>query len=213
MWEPFTEHARHSVAQAHDEAQAMGHPHLGTEHLLLALLAHGPVETMDIDLDRVRREVRLLRLRQEVAGTSGEVAFTENARKAIELAFEEARELQHNFIARDHLLLGILRLSESTARRALTGAGVDAGALRTAVRDRAAEAARPPETMHLQAQAARAHAARGEVLPSTRPPEATGLAGHEALDMLRCLREEVAAMRTELAALREFLAATPPPPE
>lgn len=207
MWEPFTEHARHSVAQAHDEAQAMGQAQLGTEHLLLALLAQTTVETVlegvDVDVEALRRELKR-DARRDPCPPGQEMGFTRNAKKAIECAFEAARLLHHDFIACEHLLIGILRAPDCTACRALAAAGADPKRLGKALQERASETPRPPETLHLQAQAARAHAARGEVLPSAVP------VGQEALELLRSLREEVAAMRTEIAGLRQLLAATPP---
>lgn len=202
MWEPFTEHARHAVVQAQEEAQGMGHGHIGTEHLLLALLAHTPVESalesLDVDLDPVRRELRRVSLQRAPGVPGQEMLFTANAKRVIDFAFAEARRLQHDFIGCEHLLVGVLRVPDSTACRAMSASGLDPEGLRAALQERASEAPRPVETLHLQQQsAARSH------------PQAVG---QEALETLRLLREEVAAMRAEIAGLREFLAATPPPP-
>lgn len=198
MWEPFTEHARHAVVQAHEEAQSRGHDHLGTEHLLLALLANAPLESalaaLAVEVEPLQRELRRVCAERRGGPPGQEIGFSARARRAIDLARAEADRQDLDFVACEHLLCGILRVPESAGCRALARAGVDPARLLEALQDRPSEGPRPPEVLHL-----------------SRPhPQ---VMGQETLEVLKLLREEVAAMRTELAGLREFLAATPPPAE
>ena len=130
MWEPFTERARRAIVLAQEEAQRLGNNYIGTEHILLGILSEGEgvaakaLESLGIDLARVRAEVEAL-----VAGggqtIQQEYVFTPRAKRVIELGFEEARMLKHNYIGTEHLLLGILRESEGVGARVLVNLGAD----------------------------------------------------------------------------------------
>ena len=135
MWEPFTERARRSIVLAQEEAQRLGNNYIGTEHILLGIISEGEslaakvLETLGVNLSKVRQEV------EAIVGRGGqtvqqEMVFTPRAKRVIELAFEEARQLNHNYIATEHLLLGLIREGEGVAARVLTNLGVDPAKVR-----------------------------------------------------------------------------------
>jgi len=135
MWEPFTERARRSIVLAQEEAQRLGNNYIGTEHLLLGIISEGEsvaakvLENLDVSLKKVRQEV------ESIVGKGGktsleEMVFTPRAKRVIELAFEEARNLAHNYIGTEHLLLGLVREGEGVAARVLANLGVDTEKIR-----------------------------------------------------------------------------------
>ncbi len=136
MWEPFTERARRSIVLAQEEAQRLGNNYIGTEHILLGIISEGEslaakvLESLGVNLAKVRQEV------EAIVGRGGqtvqqEMVFTPRAKRVIELAFEEARQLNHNYIGTEHLLLGLIREGEGVAARVLTNLGVDPAKVRT----------------------------------------------------------------------------------
>ncbi len=135
MWEPFTERARRSIVLAQEEAQRLGNNYIGTEHILLGIISEGEslaakvLESLGVNLAKVRQEV------EAIVGRGGqtvqqEMVFTPRAKRVIELAFEEARQLNHNYIGTEHLLLGLIREGEGVAARVLTNLGVDPAKVR-----------------------------------------------------------------------------------
>lgn len=130
MWEPFTERARRSIVLAQEEAQRLGNNYIGTEHLLLGIISEGEsvaakvLENLGISLEKVRSEVESI-VGKGNQPTSQEMVFTPRAKRVIELAFEEARTLTHNYIGTEHLLLGLVREGEGVAARVLANLGVD----------------------------------------------------------------------------------------
>ena len=114
MFERFTEKARQVVVLAQDEAQALGHNYIGTEHLLLGLLrereglAARVLHSLDVTVEEVRAQVaRIVGRGDEVR--AGMIPFTPRAKKALELALREAQALGHNYIGTEHVLLGLVR--------------------------------------------------------------------------------------------------------
>jgi len=135
MWEPFTERARRSIVLAQEEAQRLGNNYIGTEHILLGIISEGEslaakvLESLGVNLAKVRQEV------EAIVGRGGqtvqqEMVFTPRAKRVIELAFEEARQLNHNYIGTEHLLLGLIREGEGVAARVLANLGVDPAKVR-----------------------------------------------------------------------------------
>jgi ATP-dependent Clp protease ATP-binding subunit ClpC len=135
MWEPFTERARRSIVLAQEEAQRLGNNYIGTEHILLGIISEGEslaakvLESLGVNLAKVRQEV------EAIVGRGGqtvqqEMVFTPRAKRVIELAFEEARQLNHNYIGTEHLLLGLIREGEGVAARVLTNLGIDPAKVR-----------------------------------------------------------------------------------
>jgi ATP-dependent Clp protease ATP-binding subunit ClpA len=138
MFERFTEASRNAVTAAENEARALKHNYIGTEHLLLGLFyddstaAARILTGLDIHLDEVRTQVaRIVGLGDEV--TPGQIPFTPRAKKTLELSLREALSLGHNYIGTEHILLGIARENEGVASRILLDCDADADKVRDAV--------------------------------------------------------------------------------
>jgi ATP-dependent Clp protease ATP-binding subunit ClpC len=124
MFERFTERARQVVVLAQEEARALKHNYIGTEHLLLGLLreeegvAARVLEGLDISVEEVRAAVvRIVGSGEEEP--QGQIPFTPRAKKVLELALREALSLGHNYIGTEHILLGLVREDEGVAARIL----------------------------------------------------------------------------------------------
>ena len=138
MFERFTERARQAVVLAQDEARALKHNYIGTEHLLLGLLREeeGPAArvlgTLGVSLDDVRDQVaRIVGQGDEVPRV--QIPFTPRAKKVLELSLREAIALDHNYIGTEHLLLGLVRENDGVAARILLDFGADAETIRNAI--------------------------------------------------------------------------------
>ncbi|MBL0058353.1 MAG: ATP-dependent Clp protease ATP-binding subunit [Elusimicrobia bacterium] len=126
----FTERAQRVILIAQEEAKRLNHDYVGTEHLLLGLIALGEgvaaqvLANLGVDLRRVRAEI------EKIVGTGdnvmllGEIPFTPRAKKVLELAVEEAQNMGHNYVGTEHLLLGLIREEEGVAARVLENIGV-----------------------------------------------------------------------------------------
>lgn len=165
MFELFTEQARQVVVRAQEEARALKHDYIGTEHMLLGLLreedglAARVLGSLEITVGRVRAQV------VEIAGSGdeairGEVPLTLRAQKVLELARREALSLGHNHICTEHILLGLARENEGVANRIL----LDAGANAEQIRDEVLRMLAGPEAPEVYRQRADARGAR-------RPPD------------------------------------------
>jgi ATP-dependent Clp protease ATP-binding subunit ClpC len=135
MFERFTERARQVVVLAQDEARALKHDYIGTEHLLLGLLreeeglAARVLETLGVELEEVRDQVaRIVGQGEHVA--TGQIPFTPRAKAVLELSLREALALGHNYIGTEHVLLGIARENDGMAVRVLREVGVDVASIR-----------------------------------------------------------------------------------
>ncbi len=139
MWEPFTEKARKVIVLAQEEARRLGSNYVGTEHLLLGILAEGEsiaakvLKGMDLTLAKVRREIENLVGKGNLHVPPQEMNFTPRAKKAIESAHDEARRLGHNYIGPEHLLLGILNDTEGVALKVIQRLDVDISRIREEV--------------------------------------------------------------------------------
>ena len=138
MFERFTERARQVVVLAQDEARALKHNYIGTEHILLGLLreeeglAARVLESLDITVEEVRAQVaRIVGQGDEV--TTGQIPFTPRAKKVLELALREALSLGHNYIGTEHILLGLVRENEGVAARILLDFDADAEKIRNEI--------------------------------------------------------------------------------
>jgi Clp amino terminal domain, pathogenicity island component len=131
----FTSRARRAVVLGQEEARTLRHDHIGTEHLLLGLLAEGEgiaaqaLQHAGITLDAVRAEIK------DVVGCAeemprGHIPFTPRAKKVLELGLREALHLGHNFLGTEHILLGIIREGAGVAAQALVKLGADLDQLR-----------------------------------------------------------------------------------
>jgi ATP-dependent Clp protease ATP-binding subunit ClpC len=130
MFERFTDRARKVMALANQEAQRFNHEYIGTEHILLGLVKEGSgvganvLKNLDVDLRKVRLEVeKLVRAGPEMV-TMGKLPQTPRAKKVIEYAIEEARNLNHNYVGTEHLLLGLLREHDGVAAQVLMNLGL-----------------------------------------------------------------------------------------
>src|SRR4030067_2277509 len=128
-FEKFTERARRVLTAAQEEAQHLNHNYIGTEHILLGLIreeegvAAKVLVSMGVTLSKVRSAVEYIIGRGEKAST-GEIGLTTRAKRAIELAIDEARHLGHNYIGTEHLLLGVLREGSGIANDVLHSFGI-----------------------------------------------------------------------------------------
>jgi len=131
MYDRFTERARKVINYARQEAQRLGHEYIGTEHLLLGLVREGTgvaatvLQKLDIEPKKIRIEIeRLVKERPDAIPTSSKFPFAPRAKKALEFAVEEAKELGHNYIGTEHILLGLLHEGEGHGAQVLMGLGV-----------------------------------------------------------------------------------------
>jgi ATP-dependent Clp protease ATP-binding subunit ClpA len=141
MFERFTDRARTVVVLAQEEARALGHNYIGTEHLLLGLAAEGNgvgakvLEDADVTVEVVRADVE--RIIGEVAGEpEGRIPFTPRAKKVLELSLREALKLSHNYIGTEHILLGIVTEGQGVAAQILTSHGLGPEETRARVAER-----------------------------------------------------------------------------
>jgi len=133
-----TERARQVVVLAQEEARALKHNYIGTEHILLGLLreeeglAARVLKSLDITVERVRAQVvRMVGSGEEV--TSDQIPFTPRAKKVLELSLREALSLGHNYIGTEHILLGLVRENEGVAARVLLDFDADSEKIRNHV--------------------------------------------------------------------------------
>jgi ATP-dependent Clp protease ATP-binding subunit ClpC len=129
-FDKFTERARRVLTLAQEEAQRFNHNYIGTEHLLLGLVREGDgvaakvLSNLGVELTKVRSAVEFIIGRGEQT-VRGEIGLTPRAKKVIELAVDEARRLNHNYIGTEHLLLGLVREGEGIAASVLESLGVN----------------------------------------------------------------------------------------
>jgi ATP-dependent Clp protease ATP-binding subunit ClpC len=135
VFERFTERARQVLVLAQDEARALKHNYIGTEHILLGLLreeeglAARVLESLDITVEEVRAQVaRMVGQGDEV--TTGQIPFTPRAKKVLDLALREALSLGHNHMGPEHILLGLVRENDGVGGRILLDLGADADKVR-----------------------------------------------------------------------------------
>lgn len=130
MYERFTDRARKVLQLANQEAQRLNHEYIGTEHILLGLVKEGSgvasnvLKNMDVDLTKIRREVEKLVNQGTDMIAMGKLPQTPRAKKAIEYAMDEARNLGHTYVGTEHLLLGLLREEEGIAAQVLMNLGL-----------------------------------------------------------------------------------------
>ncbi len=131
MFNRFTERARKVLVLAKEEARRFNHDYIGTEHMLLGLIREGEgvacavLQNLGVDLDRIMIEIEKLISPGSVGAVLGDIPFVPRAKKALELAAEEARSLGHNYIGTEHIFLGLLREEEGIASQVLFSLGVD----------------------------------------------------------------------------------------
>src|SRR5215468_9169548 len=140
MFERFTDRARRVVVLAQQEARLLGHDYIGTEHLLLGLLADGEgtaaraLESLGVTLDAAREQVREI-IGEGEQPQQGHIPFTPRAKKVLELSLREALNLGDDHIGTEHLLLGLLAEADDVGAQIVARLG----ASRRAVRDKVIE--------------------------------------------------------------------------
>ena len=131
MHDKFTERVRKVIFLAREEAARLQHGSIGTEHLLLGLLREGEgiaatvLSNLGLDLEAIRHAVENMVAQAGGTLTIGEIPFTSNAKRVLELSVDEARQLGHNYVGTEHLLLGLIREGEGVAAKVLMDMGVD----------------------------------------------------------------------------------------
>src|SRR5688500_14492280 len=133
----FTERVRKVLAMAREEAARLHHEYVGTEHILLGLIREGEgvaaavLNNLSVDLDEIQQKIEETVKKGKAAQSTGpDLPYTSRAKKVLELAMSEARELNHSYVGTEHLLLGLLREEKGIAAQVLTDAGVNLDAAR-----------------------------------------------------------------------------------
>src|SRR5918911_3025142 len=133
----FTERVRKVLAMAREEAARLRHQYVGTEHILLGLIREGEgvasavLQNLGADPDDLRRRVEAAVKEGKASHPTGpDLPYTSRAKKVLELAMSEARELNHSYVGTEHLLLGLLREEKGIAAQVLTDVGVNLEAAR-----------------------------------------------------------------------------------
>ena len=138
MFERFTEQSIKVIMLAQEEARRLGHNFVGTEQILLGLIAEGTglaskvLKESGVSLKDGRNEVEKI-IGRGSGFTPAEIPFTPRVKRMLEISLEEARKLDHNYIGTEHLLLGLLQDSEGVAAKVLDNLGIDRGKIRTQV--------------------------------------------------------------------------------
>ena len=133
----FTERVRKVLAMAREEAARLHHEYVGTEHILLGLIREGEgvaatvLQNLSVELDEIQQKIEeTVKKGKSQATTGPDLPYTSRAKKVLELAMSEARELSHSYVGTEHLLLGLLREEKGIAAQVLTDAGVNLEAAR-----------------------------------------------------------------------------------
>jgi ATP-dependent Clp protease ATP-binding subunit ClpC len=136
-FEKFSEKARKVLSLAQEEAQRFNHNYIGTEHILLGLVKESDgaaariLISLSLELNKVRSAVEFIIGRGERRPSPGEIGLTPRAKKVIELAVDEARRLNQQFIGTEHLLIGIMREGEGVASGVLESLGLTLDKIRS----------------------------------------------------------------------------------
>src|SRR6187431_2359557 len=127
----FTDRVRKVLQMAREEAARLHHEYVGTEHILLGLIREGEgvaaavLTNLNVDLEDIQQKIEETVKKGKAAAAAGpELPYTSRAKKVLELAMMEARELNHSYVGTEHLLLGLLREEKGIAAQVLTDAGV-----------------------------------------------------------------------------------------
>ena len=177
MFERFTERSRRVIVLSQEEARLLRHNYIGTEHLLLGMLADGEgdaartLESVDVTLDAARREVREM-LGEGNEPQKGHIPFTPRAKKVLELALREALTLRSQSIGSVHLLLGLISEGHGVGAQVIERLGASL----TTVKERAAEfAGNEPEPAPGAAEAFAAEASVASWRPTRLRFEGLGM--------------------------------------
>ena len=203
MWQRFTERARRVVFHAQEEAGRLGENYVSTEHLLLGLIreddsvAARVLDRRGVSLGRIRSEMERQVNRGDGRG-GGDMQLSPRAKQVIDLAYDEAKQLNNNYIGTEHLLLGLIREGAGLAGRVLNKLGVDL--------DRARG-----EVIRIQDAAEEAQAGERAATEANQNSEATIAAKAQEV-MAELKRLEAAAVRGQLRDLAQAKAMPAPAP-
>ena len=131
MWDRFTERAKHVVSAAREEATRLGSEYVRTEHILLGLcrepegIAARALESLGVDIEALAMEIESQVTPRNAVVSGEDITFTPRAKKVLELAVEEARNLNHNYIGTEHILLGLVKEGEGIASKVLQDMKID----------------------------------------------------------------------------------------
>src|ERR1700756_3971157 len=128
----FTDRVRKVLQMAREEAARLHHEYVGTEHILLGLIREGMgvaaavLTNLNVDLEEIQQKIEETVKKGKAAAAAGpDLPYTSRAKKVLEFAMSEVRELSHSYLGTEHLLLGLLREEKGIAAQVLTDAGVN----------------------------------------------------------------------------------------
>jgi ATP-dependent Clp protease ATP-binding subunit ClpA len=217
MYERFTDRARKVMQLANQESHRFRHEYIGTEHILLGLVAEGSgiaanvLLNLDISLTEVRRQVdQIVQCGPSEVPPAARLPQTPRAQKVIEYAVEEARNLNHNYVGTEHLLLGLLREPEGVAAEVLRNLGLNLADVREEVLNLLGhnlpdlppgDAFRIPKSLEPEAEAAAPFPVSDEQWDApTAPPDLTGELLELVKERIRLLNEQ----KEEFVGAQEF---------
>ncbi len=176
MYERFTDRARTVMQLANQEAQRFNHEYIGTEHILLGLIKEGggvaatALKNLDIDVRKIRLEIEKIVHSGPDRVTMGKLPQTPRAKKVIEYAVEESRNLKHDYVGTEHLLLGLLREPDGVAGEVLRNLGLKLEDVRKELCRLILQDDKAPNHKHQAAREANSHRSGREFVSSCPAP-------------------------------------------
>jgi ATP-dependent Clp protease ATP-binding subunit ClpC len=182
MFERFTDRARRVVVRSQEQARSLGHNYIGTEHILLGLLAEHEgvagraLESLEVSLATARAQVEKI-IGRGGSAPSDQIPFTPRAKKVLELSLRESLQLGHSYIGTEHILLGLVAEGEGVAAQVLGKLGVDLDRARAEVLALLGDGTEPPDASGLHpvvSGPAESEAEEWQVVPRSRQPGEVG---------------------------------------
>lgn len=213
MYERFTDRARRVMQLANQEAQRFNHEYIGTEHILLGLVKEGSgvaanvLKNLNLRLNVLRTEVeKIVQVGPERIHV-GKIPLTPSTKKVVEWSIVESRDLNHNYVGTEHLLLGLIRVEEGIGAQVLLKLGVSGEAVRREIMDllgpnKSEEAKREEVKEVFNAL----QAWQGEVVASMLEKEAYAKLAHEVVQS-----EPFKKLQADVAEILSLLKAQQPP--
>jgi ATP-dependent Clp protease ATP-binding subunit ClpA len=212
----FTTDVRDVLTNARVEAEQLQHEHVGTEHVLLSILSVGDnvalkvLQALSVDTAAMRHKVRDLVKKGNASARPGrEVPYTSRAKKVLELAMTEARDLGHQYVGTEHLLLGLIREERGVAAQVLVDNGVTVDVARPEVL-RHLDAAPPTTPVRIEPNrpmkspyAPQNVSPNERILARLRSAEATSPASARSLEDLRCKADDTWRSLVDEGRIRE----------
>jgi len=151
MWQFFTERGKKVVQLAHREALRLGHDVIGTEHILLGLIAEGEgvavqvIQNLGVDLEEMKKQVEEMIGSRPAKLRPVDLPLSPRAKRVLDLAIGEARNMKVNYVGTEHILLGLLTENEGIAFQVLSASGIDANSVRLELKHLLSSSERQPE--------------------------------------------------------------------